>query len=356
MDNKKIGLFLKDLRLKQGLSQKGIAPIASVSHQAVSKWEKGESIPDLSSLLCLSNYYKITINEILEAEIDSSNKSYKPYNNQNKEIIKVTISLFILLVSFLPFYKDSSNVVYDGFHLLGDVEFGLGIMTYITMLGYIAFQIVFSLFTIFRIISFSRGNILLNRGITVIMLVLIWFTLALSELYPYPYIAYFVYLASMYIISTRVLRVMDMKIEYGRKTMPKYQPYVYIGMYIGLLIAVPIYLIFFNAWYRELRMDLNIVVIILLIVSVITFIFGYIKRQINFKLASILKHITVTSMRLAYVIIFYLSYTESLFFSYSNSNYNGIMVVIIYIAFELLISSKYSQAVKQIEDSVPLFK
>ena len=68
MDNIEIGLYLKGLRMTKGLSQGKVASICSVSHQAVSKWEKGESLPDLSSLQLLGSFYGITIDEILSAQ------------------------------------------------------------------------------------------------------------------------------------------------------------------------------------------------------------------------------------------------------------------------------------------------
>ena len=41
----------------------------SVSRQAVSHWECGESIPDIEALLKLSKLYDISINEILEPNV-----------------------------------------------------------------------------------------------------------------------------------------------------------------------------------------------------------------------------------------------------------------------------------------------
>ena len=48
------GQRLKEYRSKNGLSQEAVAKRLGVSAQAVSKWEKGKSLPDLSVLLPLS--------------------------------------------------------------------------------------------------------------------------------------------------------------------------------------------------------------------------------------------------------------------------------------------------------------
>ena len=54
------------LRRKAGLSQTDLAEKIGVTSQAVSKWECGNAVPDIDTLLDLSHLYKVTINEMLE--------------------------------------------------------------------------------------------------------------------------------------------------------------------------------------------------------------------------------------------------------------------------------------------------
>lgn len=63
------GKRLAAFRRKSGLSQTDLAEKIGVTSQAVSKWECGNSVPDVELLLELSHLYKVTINEMLE-EID----------------------------------------------------------------------------------------------------------------------------------------------------------------------------------------------------------------------------------------------------------------------------------------------
>ena len=51
------------------MSQTDLAEKIGVTSQAVSKWECGNSVPDVELLLELSHLYKVTINEMLD-EID----------------------------------------------------------------------------------------------------------------------------------------------------------------------------------------------------------------------------------------------------------------------------------------------
>ncbi len=354
MDNKKIGLFLKELRIKRGMSQKGIAEVCNVSHQAVSKWEKGENLPDLTSLQSLASYYMISIDELLAGELDMKKRSNKTNNNFNKEIIKITMSFFVLFVAFLPFLSEGGET-YTGYELLFDGDFGLGVMTLATVLAYIIFQLSFSIFTIFRVISFSSENVYLNRSITVIVLTLVWFSIAISALIPYPYIVYLVYLGSVYLVNTRVLKKINMGIDYAVRN-PKYEPYVYLLFYFIVLSIVPIYLVVFDDWYQGIFEFLVPVTVIVYLISISVFIYGFIKRNKSSELANYCKVISVHSMRILYIIVFYFLYTNPYILDFTDNTYDGIMFVIVYISFELLISSKYNQSLELKGDTVPIFK
>ena len=61
--------YLQFLRKSHGYTQDDLAQKLNISRQAVSKWETGTTIPDLETLLILSKLYHITINEILEPNI-----------------------------------------------------------------------------------------------------------------------------------------------------------------------------------------------------------------------------------------------------------------------------------------------
>lgn len=57
---------LQVLRNKYGLSQEQLAEKLGVSRQAVSKWESGQSIPDLKKLILISDIYNVTIDALVK--------------------------------------------------------------------------------------------------------------------------------------------------------------------------------------------------------------------------------------------------------------------------------------------------
>ena len=60
---------LQLLRRKHNYTQDDLAQKLSISRQAISKWETGTAMPDVEMLLKLSRLYKLTINDILEPDI-----------------------------------------------------------------------------------------------------------------------------------------------------------------------------------------------------------------------------------------------------------------------------------------------
>ena len=118
MNQDKIGKFIKQLRTEKELSQYQLADLVPISRQAVSKWERGESIPDSSTLVRLSDIFGVTINELLAGKhlkdnsikqlenttlsiLDDSNKKSKRIK---RNFIVSTTIIIILLLLFLSYY------------------------------------------------------------------------------------------------------------------------------------------------------------------------------------------------------------------------------------------------------------
>lgn len=68
MDQIKTGNFLVSLRKEKNITQQQLADILQVSVKSVSKWECGEGYPSLQSLKDLSDFYGVTVDEIINGE------------------------------------------------------------------------------------------------------------------------------------------------------------------------------------------------------------------------------------------------------------------------------------------------
>ena len=63
-----LGHQLKELRKKKGISQENLANVLGVSRQAVYKWENNKGYPDIENLIRLSDYFEVTIDEIIRKD------------------------------------------------------------------------------------------------------------------------------------------------------------------------------------------------------------------------------------------------------------------------------------------------
>lgn len=89
IDKEKFGTFLSQLRKEKGLMQKELAEKLYVSDKAVSKWERGLSIPDVALLVPLSEILGVTVTELLECKRFPQDCSVE----QTEQVVKKVISM-----------------------------------------------------------------------------------------------------------------------------------------------------------------------------------------------------------------------------------------------------------------------
>lgn len=68
MNLSKIGIFILERRKAKKMTQKDIAEKLCVTDRAVSKWECGKGLPDVSLMMPLCEILDITLNELLSGE------------------------------------------------------------------------------------------------------------------------------------------------------------------------------------------------------------------------------------------------------------------------------------------------
>jgi len=124
MDDEKvkyqIGANIAAHRKNAGLTQAGLAEKLNYSDKAVSKWERGESIPDVLTLMQLARLFEITVNDLLcdpnelpgnpgkleQAMSQVSEKALK--RKANKNVILALSSTLVWFVALLAFVILSS--------------------------------------------------------------------------------------------------------------------------------------------------------------------------------------------------------------------------------------------------------
>lgn len=69
---------LIELRKGKGMSQEELAQRIGLSRQAVSKWERAESSPDIGNLIALAEIYEVTIDEIVKGAAEDAHVGDSP--------------------------------------------------------------------------------------------------------------------------------------------------------------------------------------------------------------------------------------------------------------------------------------
>lgn len=91
MDLIKIGHFLAELRHERKLTQEQLGEILGVTNKTVSRWENGNYLPPVEMLQILSEYYAVSINEILSGERVVKIDDYKEKAEENlKSVLSVS--------------------------------------------------------------------------------------------------------------------------------------------------------------------------------------------------------------------------------------------------------------------------
>lgn len=89
MDAKKIGLFIAGQRKSLGLTQAELAGKLHVTDKAVSRWERGQGLPDINLIEPLSDALGISIAEIMKGERSTAALSEKDASLAAKNIISM---------------------------------------------------------------------------------------------------------------------------------------------------------------------------------------------------------------------------------------------------------------------------
>ena len=99
MDQVKIGTFLKELRKEKNLSQEQLAEKFFVSTRTISRWENGNTLPDISVIIELADFYEVDIRELLNGERKSDEMNtlelVADYTNAEKEKIIKSLKTYI---------------------------------------------------------------------------------------------------------------------------------------------------------------------------------------------------------------------------------------------------------------------
>lgn len=144
-------------RKKCGLSQETLAEKIGVSRQAVSKWETGDALPEITKLKSLADCFGVTVDFLLDENTDE-------YQTQNN--VKTTV--FDRLVNWIGAnFKTYSWMVGLALILIGVYITGIGIIEFLVVIGR-WFSPIQILVVILSLVIIALGVLLIVGGIIII--------------------------------------------------------------------------------------------------------------------------------------------------------------------------------------------
>lgn len=144
MDQIKIGKFIQQKRKESGLTQYELAERLNVSDRAVSKWENGNCIPDVSNIQELCKILNITINDLFSGCIVDMKDNEKKLEENLLEMIRikeqrdrelliletfigVTVSIIMFLCIMIASFVQMDNWIRILLIVFGVIPFVIGI-------------------------------------------------------------------------------------------------------------------------------------------------------------------------------------------------------------------------------------
>ena len=122
MTKENLGKFISENRKALGMTQEELAQKLFVTNKAVSKWEKGQSFPDIVLFEPLAEALGVSVSELIAGEKDENDVSVKAVLELSKSVIKkekkklkniIGILIFTIVALLIVFSENIATVI-DG--------------------------------------------------------------------------------------------------------------------------------------------------------------------------------------------------------------------------------------------------
>lgn len=133
---------LQELRKQKKLTQEELAEALYVSRTAISKWESGRGYPSIDSLKAISNYFSISLDELLSGDeiLTIAEEDNKKKEGHVRDLVFGLLDCSLVMFFFLPFFGQIVDGVIQEVSLLAltEVEPYIKIPYLIVMVGLVA--------------------------------------------------------------------------------------------------------------------------------------------------------------------------------------------------------------------------
>ena len=116
-----LNLKIQELRKQKGLTQEELAEILYVSRTAISKWESGRGYPSIDSLKAISEYFAISIDDLLSGKelILAAEQDNRQKISRIQDIVFGLLDLAAVLFLLLPMFSQKVGNGFISVSLIG---------------------------------------------------------------------------------------------------------------------------------------------------------------------------------------------------------------------------------------------
>ena len=106
---------IKNARTNAGLTQEEVAEKIKVTRQTLSNWETGKFLPDIASIINLSEIYKVSLDELLKGDHKYKSKMKKANKvaKTNEKVITATGVILLIVLALYSISKFTGGSFYD---------------------------------------------------------------------------------------------------------------------------------------------------------------------------------------------------------------------------------------------------
>lgn len=112
---------LQQLRKQKALTQEELAKILYVSRTAISKWESGRGCPNIDSLKAISEFFGVSIDELLSGDelLSIAEENIRENKKRVRGLVLGLLDCSTALLLFLPFFGDKTEEIVRAVSLVG---------------------------------------------------------------------------------------------------------------------------------------------------------------------------------------------------------------------------------------------
>ena len=110
------GKKIMNLRKKNGLSQEELAEKIGVARQTISKWELGETSPDLKQAQELSKIFKVSLDELTDNDIKNILVEKTSNTEKLAGLILKLIKFIVIIIIVIPILLVVTRIIFKNIH------------------------------------------------------------------------------------------------------------------------------------------------------------------------------------------------------------------------------------------------